>query len=258
MLQAMSRSILRRGLGSRQRAVLAVLLLAVQPPKPARYAAELLSCAAYRERIRTAIHTEAGAVTRDETAGREGLLFVQGMAGIGGRVSIEAWYDSLSVWREGPEGRITPDPEGLLGGRWRGSLSADGAYASDAVPFVPDEVAEIADLRGVMEDFFPRLPAKPLRDGERFEWTRSSPTDTTMLSTDTLSVPMRRETSEQGSLVWNHGRGPLRWERALTIVLSIASGGGSARRVRSTITQRIEVSRSDRPGGCTTGQSGPS
>jgi len=254
----MRRSILRRGLGSRQRAVLAGLLLTVQQPKPARYAAEFLSCAAYRERIRTAIHSEAGAVTREETAGREGLLVVQGTAGAGGHVSIEAWYDSLSVWREGPEGRIVPDPEGLLGGRWRGALGADGAYAREAVPFVPDEVAEIADLRGVMDDFFPRLPGKPLRDGERFEWTRSAPADTTTLSADTLSVPMRRETSERGSLVWDHERGPIRWERNLTIVVSIASGGRSARGARSTITQRIEVTRADRPGACGTLQSGPS
>lgn len=253
----MSRSILRRGLGSRQRAVLAVLLLAIQQPKPARYTAELLSCAAYSERIRSSIHTEAGTAERDETAGRDGLLVVRGTAGAGGGVSIEAWYDSLTVWREGPRGRVTPDPEGLLGGRWRGALTADGAYATDAVPFVPDEFAEIADLRGVMDDFFPRLPAKPLRDGERFEWIRSSPANTTTLRVDTLSVPMRRETGERGSLLWDQGRGPIRWERTLTIVVRITPGGRSGREARSTITQRIEVTRLDRPGGCGTGQSGP-
>ena len=76
-------------------------------------------------------------------------------------MAVEAWLDPLSLVRRSPEAAITPDTDGLIGGRYRGSLSRSGVYSSKVRPFVPDEIAEIADMGGALDDFFPPLPGEP-------------------------------------------------------------------------------------------------
>lgn len=231
----------------RQTALLLALLPALTPQvPPPRYSADLLECAAFRESVRTEIHSETGTLVRQETAGRDGLLVVQAIRTDSGIV-ITAWYDSLAVWRQGPEGRITPDAEGLLGGRWRGTLSPLGHYTGVDVPFIPDEVAEIADLRGVVGDFFPRLDAgllkaAPPRDS-RYAWSFKARADTVGAVNDTLELPMRRESEEEGALTWDQRLGPVQWERAVTVNGSIDAAGPIRRSIRSVVTQRIRVTR---------------
>jgi hypothetical protein len=119
---------------------------------PARYTEARLGCATFRETVETEIRTTMGTSAREERAGRAGLLLIRAIAGDSG-LDLLAWFDSLTVWREGPEGRSVPDTEGLLGGRWRGLLESRGRYTGRVVPFIPDEVAGVADLRGILEDF---------------------------------------------------------------------------------------------------------
>ncbi len=239
-------SILRRGSGPRQRSIPLLLALLAAPPSqpgPARYRTDFLSCAAYAEQVRTSIHTESGSNAGSEATGRDGVLLVRASPGDGGGIPIEAWYDSLVVWRETPTGRVAPETDGLIGGRWSGVLAPAGAYRAGSAPFIPDEVAAVADLRAVLEDFFPRLPDRALRDREHYEWSLTRPADTTAVEQDSLQAVMRRETSERGSLTWAQGRGPVHWERTLTISVRITPQSRPSREVKSTVTQRIEVRR---------------
>ena len=209
---------------------------------PARYTEARLACATYREAVATTIRTSVGSTIREERAGREGLLRVRTRAGDSGLVVL-AWFDSLSVWREGPEGRSIPDTEGLLGGRWRGRLDPRGRYVSEAVPFIPDEVAGIADLRGIMEDFFPELPDSSLGDGGSWRWSRRSTGDSTTVLEDSLAIPVHRESAETGNLVWKAGSGPIRWEREIIVTAKISPGGPFPRGVVSVVQQVVRVER---------------
>jgi hypothetical protein len=209
---------------------------------PARYTEARVGCATYRETVATEIRTSAGGSIREERAGRAGLLVVRAGAGDSG-LAVLAWYDSLSVWREGPEGRSSPDTEGLLGGRWSGLLDPQGSYTSRAVPFIPDEVAGVTDLRGILQDFFPRLPDSTLGDGAIWHWSMESVGDSTTAVDDSLAVPVHRESSESGSLVWSAGSGPVRWEREITLKARIPPGGPFPRGVVLAVKQVVRVER---------------
>ena len=82
------------------------------------------------------LEAETGLRRRRETLTRDGLWRVRGRPAPAG-ISVEAWYDSLALSRESPEGELAPDTDGLLGGRYRGTLSPAGRYTADARPFVP-------------------------------------------------------------------------------------------------------------------------
>lgn len=209
---------------------------------PARYTEARLACATYRETVATEIRTSLGTPIREERAGRAGLLVVRASAGDSG-LAVLAWYDSLSVWREGPEGRSWPDTEGLLGGRWSGLLDPRGGYTSRAVPFIPDEVAGVTDLRGILQDFFPRLPDSTLGDGGSWRWSRQSTGDSTTVVEDSLAIPVHRESTEAGSLVWKAESGPIRWEREITVTAKIPPGGPFPRGVVSVVKQVVRVER---------------
>ena len=154
-----------------------------------------------------------------------------------------AWFDSLSVWREGPEGRAVPDIEGLLGGRWRGLLDPRGRYSSRVVPFIPDEVAGVAYLRGILQDLFPLLPDSALGDGATWRWSTQASSDSTTVVEDSLAIPVHRESIEGGSLVWNQGIGPVRWEREITVTATIPAGRPFPRGVVSVVKQAVRVER---------------
>jgi hypothetical protein len=223
----------------------------------------MLQCAAFLERVRSDIRNQTAGIVRLESAGRDGILVVRSTADTGEMV-LEAWYDSLSVWRDGPEGRLTPDTDGLLGGRWRGRLAGDGRFRVSAMPFVPDEVAEIVELAGVLDDFLPRLPTTPLRPGQavdagtarsirrladgpqgarRYAWTTRPLTDTTSIQQDTLSIPLERRVVEVGSMEWDPVRGPLRWERQLTLTARVDPKGPIRKAIHSVVNQRVRVER---------------
>ena len=206
-----------------------------------RYQAAMLECAVYREEVRTEISSTAGTVTRRETAGRQGLVFLRAAASDSG-LGVQLWYDTVAIWREGPEGRTVPDTDGLLGGRWRGLLDPAGRFSRHASPFIPDDVAEIADLRALADDFLPLLPDGPLRDQAEHRWTRRSESDSTTV-VDSVAVPVHRRHVEEGKLVWSGARGPVRWERTITVRATIPAGRPFRRGVSSTVKQLVRVER---------------
>lgn len=222
-------------------ALLASVLAQASAP---RYTARGLACAEFHETVDSDIRSSSGSVSRSERAGREGVLMLRATEG-DSALEITAWYDTLSVFREGPEGRIIPDTDGLLGGRWRGTLMPTGEYLPLAVPFIPDEVAQIAELHSVLDDFLPLLPDTPLRQGERYHWNRhrTQPPDT--LTADTLSRAPAQEVEEEGTLTWDLQRGPVSWERTLRITARVPASRMIPRGMQSVVTQRIRVTRSE-------------
>ena len=209
---------------------------------PARYTEARLGCATFRETVETEIRTAAGSSVREERAGRAGLLRIRASSGDSG-LGVLAWFDSLSDWREGPEGRSVPDTEGLLGGRWRGLLDPRGRYSSRVVPFIPEDLGEVADLRGILEDFFPRLPDSALGDGATWRWSTHASADSSTIVEDSLAIPVHRESTEAGTLVWTTERGPVRWEREITVTATIPAGRPFPRGVVSVVKQVVRVER---------------
>lgn len=240
------------------------VFLIFQAPAP-RYLPSQLACAAFQVVVTGDVRGEVGRAVRQERLGRSGVLVIRQAAAD----SLEAWFDSLHVWREGPEGRIEPDTEGLLGGRWIGRLTPEGRWIGAQVPFVPDEVAAVMDLRPLLEEFFPLLPVAHLRVGaadssggsiirrerdaagaHRYSWRLRRVGDTVAPINDSLEVPIRRDVREEGTMLWSPDRGPLRWER--TISTTIRPSGSA--KARGVVSQRVAVLRLRDDARCGAGQ----
>ncbi len=107
-----------------------------------------------------------------------------------GGVAFDAWYDSLALARGSPAGELRPDTDGLLGGRYRGLLGPDGGYTAQARPFVPDEVAEVADLGAALDDLLPPLAPVALAPGQT--WRGPSTVIRRLADTAGAGGPLRR------------------------------------------------------------------
>jgi hypothetical protein len=238
------------------------------------YTASQLDCARFLEIGESRILTEAGGRIRNQTSARRGFWQFRAVPS-GADVDLEGWLDTLALTRRSPETTISPDTDGLLGGRYRGTLSRTGTYTSRVRPFVPDEVAEIADMSGALDDFFPPVPTRALKAGE--EWTdslgltvrrlpdsalsgvlllrfavesrkesRAAPTPA-----DTLPLKLRQETVEQGELVWHPLLGLLRRDRRIVVETAVAPSRSVRQAVRSKVEQRITLVRDlTRRAGC--------
>lgn len=224
----------------------------------------MLACAAFHQTVDGKVRTELNRRSRIEEAGRDGRIIVQGTA-VDSGIHAEVWWDSLNVWRDADDGRIAPSTEGLLGGRYIGTLGARGGWRGTQVPFIPDEVAAITDLTGVPDDLLPRLPPHPLAvgrtwsDGTEFSITRLVDSvggdrrwQRYVLSRKTLHreerdigapAPARIEDSEteSGHLTWSDRSGPERWERSIVAETRIVAD--PKRAFRSRLEQRIVLQR---------------
>jgi len=238
-------------------------------PAPFRYTAAQLDCATFLEHSRARLVAETGGRRRRETLVRSGVLRFRAHPA-GDDVAIEAWYDSLAVSRESPEATLVPDTEGLIGGRFRGTLSPSGRYTAVARPFVPDEVAEVADVGGALEDLLPPLPprapgvAQAWTDGAGLELRRladssahgrpihrlalrlRSRTDTASIRGDTTRLPAVELTTEEGRVDWDPERGLLRRTRHIVIETSVPAGGPLKLPFRSRLEQDGELVRGPR------------
>ncbi|HEY3011480.1 MAG TPA: hypothetical protein VGJ36_01945 [Gemmatimonadales bacterium] len=231
-----------------------------------RYSAPQLNCAVFLETAESDIQTQTGGRIREQTAGRRGVWQFRAKPVVDG-VSLEGWLDSLSLWRKSLETMIRPDTDGLLGGRYRGTLSGSGIYVSQARPFVPDEVAEVAGMGSALDDFFPPLPARPLRPGQawkdsagvtlrrvgdsgflgvplyRFELDSQRESRSVAVSGDTVPLRLRQVSREHGTFVWHPVLGLLRRDRRIVVETSVPAGRAVRQPVRSKIVQRITVVR---------------
>jgi len=228
-----------------------------------RYQAAQLACVAYEVRVQTAVNTELQGNPRMESVRRTGTLVVRGTA-IDSAIAIEAWWDSLRLWRRSDDQTLEPDAEGVLGGRYRGRLEPDGRFFRSAAPSIPDEVAEVSDLTTALDELFPPLPPKALKRGERgtdiaedlfvrladssgrarYRVTSSSASAHPPDSARTFAI--KESESSDGILVWG-SEGLARWDR--TVIAETEITEDPKRAFRSRVQQRIEVRR---VGGCVT------
>lgn len=258
--------------GSRP-AVIALLALtaagAARSQQPAgtiqfRYVPAQLDCATYAERSRARLEAETGARRRRETLLRDGVLRFRARPA-NEAIALEAWYDSLALSRESPEAKLVPDTDGLLGGRFRGTLSTSGRYQVQARPFVPDEVAEVADVGAALDDLLPPLPTRALAVGQ--EWSDGhglelrriadstadrrliqrlvmharSRSGTASIKGDTTQLSATEVTTEDGEIDWDQERGLLRRGRHIVVETTVPAGGPLKLPLRSRLEQDVEL-----------------
>jgi hypothetical protein len=255
------------------RAALALVFLAGSPSLIAHsqavavnYSASQFNCARFRETAATKILTQSGGRGREQTAGRKGVWQFRA-ASSGDQIALEGWLDSLALWRRSAESTISPDTDGLLGGRYRGHLSRAGVYSSQARPFVPEEVGEVAGMGTALDDFFPPLPQRPLQPGEawtdslgvtirrlpdsalsgvslyRFAVESRRASRSAAVEGDTLHLKLRQLSQESGTFVWHPHLGLVRRERQIVIETTVPAGRAVRQPVRAKIEQRITVQR---------------
>ena len=230
-----------------------------------RYSAPQLHCARFLETSRSEVETETARGSVEASIERGAVWSLRARDSAGG-VVLEAWYDSLALRRRSAGQEQVPDTDGLIGGRYRGVLSPRGVYREHARPFVPDEVAEVADLSHAAGDLLPPLPPRALRPGD--SWSDSTLTLTRVPDTviagrtlahftlasraeereavprgDTLPIPLRQSTEEQGDVYWSPQAGLVRRTRHIVTEATVPSGGRVRQPVRSRIEQRVELTR---------------
>lgn len=235
-------------------------------PEPPRYRPLLLDCARYQVVVRSEIVIQTGRQRTREQTGREAVMVLRAVAA-DSLVRLEGWFDSLALWREGSGARLTPDTDGLIGGRYRGTLTATGEYSASDIPFIPDEIAEIADLSGALGDLLPRLPPIPLRLGgswrddlgtvisrttngaiggrpvERYRLVRRSERTESRLLPDSSEVSANRTERETGVFSWSSELGIVRWERDLSDLVTVPAGGLVKQPFKTGIEQKVTVVR---------------
>ncbi|HEU5169637.1 MAG TPA: hypothetical protein VFU46_03815 [Gemmatimonadales bacterium] len=238
-----------------------------------RYDAAQLDCAAFAYVQRSDILTGLAGRERREGVDVAGLWALRARPAPGDTIRVEAWFDSLAVRRSTPEGTLAPDTDGIIGGRYRGVLTADGGYTELARPFVPDGVGEVIDLSRAAADLLPRLPPAPLAVGAawgdghgleirrlpdsvaadtllRFAVTVTRTADSVTVRGDTAPASARQSTREEERFVWHRREGLVRRDRRLVIETVIPPGGRLRHPVQSRVEQRIVVERPaafDRP-----------
>lgn len=190
-----------------------------------------------------------------------------------GRLFFEAWYDSLQISYDGRSGMVRPDTDGLIGGRWHGSLAPHGEAALESRPFMPPEVRAVSDLSDLMLDFFPPLPTSPLQIGgrwtdslgltverlrdsaasgetlERYRWRIASEGGPEPMSSDS-TVRFRQRIRDDGVLSWSRSRGPIAWEREITVDAQVGAVRGPKSPLQTRVTQTISVRRLNSPARC--------
>lgn len=238
-----------------------------------RYSATQLNCARFLETAESDIISQSGRRGREQTSGRRGVWQFRASSS-NEDIALEGWLDSLALWRRSAETTISPDTDGLLGGRYRGTLSQQGIYSGRARPFVPDEVREVAGMGTALDDFFPPLPPRSLRPNQawsalgvtirrlpdsamsgvplyRFQLETRSTAAKATLEGDTLPLKLRQVSQERGRFVWHPLLGLVRRERRILVETTIPAGQAVRQPVRSKIEQRITVVRDlSAPGSC--------
>jgi hypothetical protein len=256
----------------RDRALVPLLLLAIWSPAPAqeteaapRYAASQLDCARFLEISHSDIRTETSRGAVAATTERGGIWSLRARDTAVG-VALVAWFDSLALRRRAAGQEVTADTDGLIGGRYLGLLAPSGAYVERARPFVPDEVAELADLTGAAGDLLPPLPPRALHPGEswadsglaltrlpdtvvsgrpllHFRLESRSASRQTVPRGDTVPIPVRQTGEEESHIYWAPATGLVRRLRTITVDATVPSGGRVRQPVRTRIEQRVELTR---------------
>jgi hypothetical protein len=233
-----------------------------------RYLALQLDCARYRVEAQASILTIAGRERSRETTGKRGVMVVRGAPGPGdSTLRLEAWFDSLALYREGDGERLEPDTDGLIGGRFIAHLTPSGAMTSVELPFFPDDIAQVGDLSISLTALLPPLPATALANGagwrdefgtvitrlgdmtingrrvERYRLSRKSSRPVEQMLPDSSTVTANRTETEDGMYYWSTEVGLVRWERNLADELVVEKGGVVKQPFRTAVEQRVTVER---------------
>jgi len=224
------------------------------------YDIRALECDRFAESVLGQVESRVGSERRQESFGRDGVLVVRASADSNG-LQLEAWFDSLAVYREGPEGRDEPATDGIVGGRYRGTLDPTGDYLALTAPFVPAALRNVFDFARLPLHFFPPLPPVALRPGadwsdgaeltiwrladsagtsgavQRYQWIRREEWDEGVAVGDSTMVVHRTE-REDGRLAWLEGSGPAGWESSVVATLEVGGGAG-----QSEVRQEVRVQR---------------
>ena len=184
--------------------------------------------------------------------------------------------ETPSVWKAGStvsrcggdseQDSLNPDTDPIIGGRFRGLLSADGRYRAEARPFVPDPLLEVADLARSLDDLLPRLPPRLPAVGEtwadgtgleirrladsagtgpvyRFRLTIRRDVAEASLRGDSLPLKLRQSVREDGTFAWGLREGLLRRDRQVTVETYVPAEARVGRPVQARIEQRIVLER---------------
>lgn len=79
--------------------------------------------------------------------------------------TARAWYEALAVEASGMTGLQRPETGAVLRQPFTLAMDARGGVHTLATPAFPAAVRGVTDLSHQFDDFFPRLPAEPLRVG---------------------------------------------------------------------------------------------
>lgn len=168
---------------------------------------------------------------------------MKGAAARGG-VEVEAWWDSLALSRRAEGHTLTPDPAGLLGGRYRGVLAPNGEFTRVAAPWIPDEVAEVSDLSVALDDLFPVFGrGRMTRLGDRngmMRYRLTTDSAFTSPSFDARDFGVKESERSDGVVTWGR-KGLESWVRTVTAETEVEET--PQRKFRSTVIQRIDVRR---------------
>jgi hypothetical protein len=83
--------------------------------------------------------------------------------------SALVWFESLDISASTPGGEQKPSTTELVGKPYRMAFDPRGHVKLGEAPAIPEELSGMGDLRHAFDDFFLRLPAKPLAIG--LAWT---------------------------------------------------------------------------------------
>lgn len=232
-----------------------------------------LDCSTYRQSVHSTIELESRGQRSRESSDRDGRLRLRAVAR-DTLLQLEAWFDSLVVVREGAGERLVPETDGLIGGRYTGLLNRSGGFTSTDTPFVPDEVAQVAEVSDALAELLPPLPPGPLRPGagwrdgfgtviqrmpdgtrdgrrvERYRLTRRLEREERRLLPDSSEVVAQRRESERGSYDWAPDVGLVRWERTITVDVEVPAGEVVKQPFRTRIQQQVTVERVAAGEGC--------
>jgi hypothetical protein len=237
-----------------------------QTAAPPAYHPAQLDCAAYRQTLSSDIRLEGARERSRETSGRDGVIHLRATPR-DTLIALEAWFDTLEVWREGHGERLAPETDGVIGGRFTGLLTRQGGLTVTDRPFIPDEVAQVAEINGALEDLLPPLPRVALTPGtgwkdgfgtvitrladgrhagrgvERYRLIRRTSRSELRLLPDSSEVRATRVEDESGTIFWSVELGLVRWERSITVDVGVPRGGVVQSPFRTRIVQQVTVER---------------
>ena len=210
-----------------------------------RYTAEAFACIRFRVTVTTDVQTELQGRERVEQVRRDGVLVVRGAPAADG-IAIEAWWDSLALSRRADGDTLTPDAAGILGGRYRGVLTARGRFTRAAAPWVPDELAEVSDLAVALDDLFPAFDSgsvRRLRDSSgvaRYRLVARRDLDAPATAERPFAV--QESESSEGIAAWDR-EGLRSWVRTIRSETRVKET--PRRTFRTQMTQQVDLQRID-------------